>query len=66
MDLFWELFHNETFLAIIGWIGALGVVVLWIWIARFVIGKRVAYFEREYAAKRAKERVGDPNETPKA
>ncbi|WOJ89929.1 hypothetical protein RZS28_01035 [Methylocapsa polymorpha] len=65
MDFIWEFLHNETVLAIIGWIGALAVVALWIWIARFAIGKRVKQFEREYAAKAAKESAADAHEGPK-
>lgn len=65
MDIVWELLHDKTVLAILGWIGALGIVALWIWIARSMIGWRVRQVQREQAEKEARERAADTPEAPK-
>jgi hypothetical protein len=65
MDVVWELLHDETVRAILGWVGALGIVVLWIWIARFMIGWRVKQNKREHAEKQARESSADTDEAPK-
>jgi hypothetical protein len=65
MDIAWELLHDPTVLAIIGWIGALGIVILWVWIARTMIHWRVRQVQREQAEKAARARDADAHETPK-
>jgi hypothetical protein len=65
MDFIWELAHDETVRAIFGWVGALGVVALWVWIARVMVGRNVTHFNREQAEREAKERAAEAEEARK-
>ncbi len=65
MDFVWELLHDETVRAILGWVGALGIVGLWVFMARFMVGLRMKQIKREQAEQEARERAAEVDDAPK-